>query len=68
MEDKTFTVYWRTGERQEIQGQTQAQAMSLAGYSSGAIAAVDFICEGNNEEYEWNGTTREWHKAESATA
>ena len=38
-----FTVYWLTGDREVLEGETIANAFTLGGYGGGAINAVDFF-------------------------
>jgi hypothetical protein len=59
-----FTLFWRTGEREVVQGRTIAKAMTLAGYGSGALPALDFYASGNDNRYKWNATIREWDVVE----
>ena len=56
----TYTLYWRTGKRETVQGADPAQAMTLAGYGGGAVRALDFYANGDNHEYEWDATKRDW--------
>ena len=56
----TYTLYWRTGKRETVQGADPAQAMTLAGYGGGAMRALDFYANGDNHEYEWDATKRDW--------
>ena len=37
-----FKLYWKTGETEVVEGETPEQAMTLAGYSQGAIPALDY--------------------------
>ena len=60
--DKTYTYYWRTGQRQVFKGRNPAEALTLAGYGGGAVRALDFYAEGDNDEYQWNNERREWEK------
>ena len=60
--DKTYTLFWRTGDRQLVQGRNPAEAMTLAGYSPGALAALDFLSGGDCADYNWNPVTRTWDK------
>lgn len=57
-----FTLYWRTGDRQVVEGcgDTPADACNRAGIGGGAIGALDFWARGENTEYEWNAQEREW--------
>lgn len=61
---KTFTLYWLTGDKEKVTGDTIADAMTLAGYSSGAVRALDFYAEGDFTEvdpkYQWNALDRSW--------
>jgi hypothetical protein len=57
-QQKTFTLYWRHGDKSEVKGETIIQAMNNAGYGAGAVRALDFYAEG--DPYEWiNG---KWEK------
>ena len=60
-----FTLYWRDGRRDVVQGSgnTPADAMNRAGYSSGAVRALDFWAHGDDRGYVWNPQTREWDLA-----
>lgn len=58
---KTFTLFWLTGKTELVKGNDAAQAMTLAGYSNGAVRALDFYGEGDlRNDYKWNTTTRNW--------
>jgi hypothetical protein len=59
-EDKTFTLYWRTGDRDVVIGPDIAKAMTLAGYGGGSIRALDFYANGDDRDYRWDGSAREW--------
>ncbi len=48
-----FTVYWRTGKRELVWGANRAAALTAAGYGGGAVGAIDFIAEGENDDYAW---------------
>ena len=60
MSDETFTLYWRMGKREVVKGETIAKAMTLAGYSGGAVAALDFFVNGEDHDWEWRD--RDWHR------
>lgn len=55
-----YTIYWRTGRRELVRGADIAQAMTLAGYSGGAVRAIDFYTSGDDRNYEWDKDKREW--------
>jgi len=53
-------MFWRTGQREVLKGQTMEDALSRAGYGAGAIPALDFYANGNNDNYIWDDALREW--------
>ena len=57
---KKFTLYWLTGDREVVEGATPAQAMTLAGYSQGAVRALDFYAGGDCNDYHWDG--KRWER------
>lgn len=61
-----YTIYWRTGKRELVRGDDVAQAMTLAGYSGGAVRAVDFYAVGDDKEYDWDKERRDWVRKVSA--
>jgi hypothetical protein len=64
--DPQFTLYWKTGQRQLVEGRTIAEAMTLAGYSAGAAPALDFWAKGDNHRYIWDAAEREWNSLDVA--
>ncbi|QIV65920.1 hypothetical protein Cp1R7AA1_051 [Mesorhizobium phage Cp1R7A-A1] len=63
MEDvKTFTLYWRTGQREIVKGSDPADAMNKAGYGAGAVRALDFYANGEDTDYAWDKETRDWKR------
>lgn len=60
--DPKFTLYWRTGHREVVQGRNAAEAMTLAGYGGGAIRALDFWARGEDHNYTYDPATREWNR------
>ncbi|HEY9642994.1 MAG TPA: hypothetical protein V6C57_21070 [Coleofasciculaceae cyanobacterium] len=57
---KQFTFFWLTGDREVLEGSDPANALNNAGYGGGAIAALDFYSEGDDDGYRWDG--RKWIK------
>ncbi len=55
-----YTLYWRTGDRETVQGADVAQAMTLAGYGGGAVGALDFYANGDDHAYEWDASKCDW--------
>jgi len=63
---KTYTLFWRTGITEIVKGNTPEEAMTLAGYSNGAVKALDLYGNGDiRNEYAWNATARSWEQIES---
>lgn len=57
---KQFTFFWKDGKRDVLKGINAALALKSAGYSGGAIAALDFYSEGDDDGYRWDG--QKWIK------
>jgi len=38
----TYTIYWLSGQKEVVKGNTFTVAFAAAGYGGGAIRAVDF--------------------------
>ena len=63
-DDPKFTLYWRTGRIEVVQGRNAAEAMTLAGYSGGAVRALDFWARDEpTGEWAWDAATREWNSS-----
>jgi len=58
--DKTFTLFWRTGDRNVVQGRNVAEAMTLAGFGAGSLPALDFHAEGDCDHYAWDAAKHSW--------
>lgn len=57
----TYTLFWKTGKAETVKGNDPAQAMTLAGYSQGALGALDFYAYGECvNDYEFSPATRSW--------
>jgi len=60
---KEYTLFWLTGQSEIVKGNTPHEAMNSAGYSGGAVRALDFYAEGDRREnWEWNKEKRNWYK------
>ncbi len=60
---KTFTLFWLTGYSEIVKGNTVEQAMTLAGYSNGAIPALDFHANGDiRHEFAWDPGSKRWDR------
>lgn len=55
-----FTFYWLDGKRDVFQGADVAAALNGAGYSMGALAALDFYAKGNCTDYFWDKEKHDW--------
>lgn len=62
MMKKTYTLFWKTGQREIVHGYNPAEAMTLAGYGGGALGALDFYSSGDCKEYTYNKDERTWNK------
>lgn len=61
----TYTLYWREGISEVVQGDDPAQAMTLAGYSNGAVRALDFYEHGDDNSYTWDSNNRNWVRVQA---
>lgn len=59
-EAKPFRLYWLSGDTEIVRGATIADAMNQAGYGGGAVRALDFFKEGEEQTYDWDGSKRDW--------
>jgi hypothetical protein len=58
---KTFTLFWLTGKSEIVEGNDIAQAMTLAGYSNGAVRALDFYAKGDQRDrYAFDSGAKSW--------
>ena len=57
-----FTLYWLDGKREVIKGSTISEAFSSAGLGAGAIRALDFYAEGDDQEYTYDLKKHYWVK------
>lgn len=65
--DPKFTLFWLDGKREVVQGRSIAEAMTLAGYSNGALRALDFYASGDNQDYVWVPGERDWKQKQPVT-
>lgn len=61
MDVNYFTIYWRHGQRQVVQGETVDQAFNSAGIGDGAIAAIDWYDNGVTDTHVFVGNNQ-WVK------
>ena len=59
---KQFTFFWRDGLREVLTGDSPADAANRAGYGGGAMRALDFWANGDNNQYEYRD--REWYSTD----
>ncbi len=55
-----FTLYWRDGKRETVEGSTVSEAITNAGYGGGALRALDFYAVGDCKQYKWDSEERNW--------
>lgn len=61
MSERTFTLFWKDGKKEEVKGDTIASAFNNAGYGRGAMAALDFFKDGETtEEWVWDPAVKDW--------
>ena len=59
----TYTVFWRDGKSELMEGANITDAIRNSGYGNGALRAIDFYTEGDKRnEYAWDTGTRSWKK------
>lgn len=58
----TYTLFWRTGQRQLVQGTDPVDAMNNAGIGGGALPALDFWSQGDDQEWIWNKENKNWER------
>lgn len=61
-EVKTFTLYWKYGDRTVIKGTSINNAFTSNGHSVGALSAVDWYDEGETNTHVWVAETKSWMK------
>jgi len=49
-----FTFFWLDGKREVFEGKDPLDALSKAGYGSGAVRALDFYMSGDDNKYIWH--------------
>lgn len=60
-EKKVYTLFWLTGNSEIVEGDTISEALNGAGYSAGALRALDFYSEGDKiGDYSWVSSSRSW--------
>lgn len=65
--EKTYTLFWLTGDSEIVRGSSPAVAMTMAGYGGGAVRALDFYSEGDcRKEWAWDKSARTWRKESEA--
>lgn len=58
----TYALFWRSGQRQLVQGTTPADAMNNAGIGAGALPALDFWSQGDDQGWTWNEENKDWER------
>lgn len=61
-----FTIYWLDGTRDVLEGYDAADALNQAGYGSGATKAIDFWVGGDDHNYTWDASAKNWVQTKSA--
>lgn len=58
--EKQYTVYWLSGERTVISGESISNAFMKAGYGGGAPIAIDWYDDGVTDTHEWDIVNKQW--------
>jgi len=62
-----YTFFWLTGRAEVLKGNNPATCMNNAGYSSGALRALDFYSPGDvADKWEWDKVKRTWNQKVTA--
>lgn len=60
-DERTYTLYWLTGDTQTVAGPDPATAMNNAGIGAGALSALDFWQTGPKDpDYFWDADKHKW--------
>ena len=56
-----FSVFWLTGRSELLKGSSISSAFNNAGYSAGALRALDFYAIGDvRDKWEWDKKEKRW--------
>lgn len=55
MEEHDYILYWKDGRTEIVRGEDISKAFANAGYSHGALNALDFYETGSKPTYFWTG-------------
>jgi hypothetical protein len=62
---KTYTLFWLTGRKELVKGDTIAQAMTSSGYSNGSTRALDFFANGDRmHTHSWDSINKRWQQTQ----
>ena len=56
----TYTLFWIGGKKEIATGDSISDAFSNLGYGGGAIRALDFYSNCQDDSFEWDKESREW--------
>lgn len=59
-QEKSFRLYWLDGSTEVIKGVSIEKAFTNHGYGAGAIRALDFFNNGEEQKYHWDEELKEW--------
>ena len=57
-----FTLFWRDGKREVINGSTIAEAMNSVYGGNTIIGLLDFYEDGDCKDYIWDDEVKEWRR------
>ena len=56
----SFTLYWKNGKHEIVDGADVVDAMRNAGYSDSAIHNLSFFLRGRDRAFRWRKDTLTW--------
>lgn len=59
-----FTLFWRDGTKEVVEGTYIGNAFTRAGYGQGVLKALDFYHAGVSDDYQWNASEKKWVPSE----
>lgn len=59
-EEKSFRLYWLDGKTEVIKGPNIETAFTRRGYGAGAVKAIDFYDNGEQQKYQWDQDLHDW--------
>lgn len=65
--NKTYQLYWMNGTCEQAEGKGLAHAFHKAGYSGGAMRALDFYEQSDHQGWRYDQVRKTWVQKELAS-